>query len=705
MDSQPWSLQVEGSSNDEDEMSEPQEESKNIFWNNDKTDFPCFPMNEDDREGQERLKKLYPYVDEKATPLPRRWSAHDKCNWLILSHDSLSITYSGQGKNQKDAAAVRSDHPIPLTCGVYYFEVLVMSSEADCCMGIGLCEKSVDLQRLPGWDKYSYGYHGDDGNFFSSSGSGKHYGPTFTTNDVVGCGLNIVTRTIFYTKNGTSLGTAIKDISNVADLYPVVGIQKHGEILQTNFGQRPFKYNIAVDIQEAIDHTYDSIYHVELSQSKTAWMNHAVAIWLAHEGYSRAFNAFGKFSTESQLADIQKLEPLEKRKPESSESMENRRAISQLLLNGKVDEAISRIEQLYPNLLKHNKELALLLKCQQFVEMFMKINSNLPGKSNASDDMANSSGNQKENISEANKNRFGNPPPKSARLSESYDGFGPSYAIVYNKKGGCFKVTPSGLVVGSKGINVFKRRSGEDAMAFQGRRSSLHTPCSSLSNIHPSTSAVDDDCHSFMDETTDINYLNVSDGMTTASNGLSEASNGNSTRCRNGVSPKSNGTPYSHVSATTIVAEDQDEMLTEYRKDLGEEHIYPSGYTKAELAPFECYQSLLMFGRTVNALSLEIQNIPEELLNIMNDAFALVCQAAPNKSRMAYLMEPSMRERAAHAANSAILRFLGYPEESVLARYFRKARFLRQKLIENQVVSAVFADVDKMVLGERSICA
>ncbi|VDD90389.1 unnamed protein product [Enterobius vermicularis] len=137
-----------------------------------------------------------------------------------------------------------------------------MSNEPDCCMGIGLCEKNVDLQRLPGWDKCSYGYHGDDGNFFSSSGSGKQYGPTFTTNDVVGCGLNIVTRTIFYTKNGTSLGllfifatfslnasTAIKDISNVADLYPVVGLQKHGEILQTNFGQKPFKYNIAVDIQ------------------------------------------------------------------------------------------------------------------------------------------------------------------------------------------------------------------------------------------------------------------------------------------------------------------------------------------------------------------------------------------------------------------------------------------------------------------------
>jgi hypothetical protein len=32
-----------------------------------------------------------------------------------------------------------------------------------------------------GWDKQSYGYHGDDGNSFCSSGNGQPYGPTFTT--------------------------------------------------------------------------------------------------------------------------------------------------------------------------------------------------------------------------------------------------------------------------------------------------------------------------------------------------------------------------------------------------------------------------------------------------------------------------------------------------------------------------------------------
>jgi hypothetical protein len=73
-------------------------------------------------------------------------------------------------------------------------------------MGIGLSTSEVNLNRLPGWDKGSYGYHGDDGHSFCSSGSGIVYGPTFSTGDYVGCCVNFLENSCFYTRNGYNLG-------------------------------------------------------------------------------------------------------------------------------------------------------------------------------------------------------------------------------------------------------------------------------------------------------------------------------------------------------------------------------------------------------------------------------------------------------------------------------------------------------------------
>lgn len=63
-----------------------------------------------------------------------------------------------------------------------------------------------------GWDKQSYGYHGDDGHSFCSTGTGEPYGPTFTTGDVVGCCVNLVDGSCFYTKNGVNIGIAFRDL-------------------------------------------------------------------------------------------------------------------------------------------------------------------------------------------------------------------------------------------------------------------------------------------------------------------------------------------------------------------------------------------------------------------------------------------------------------------------------------------------------------
>ena len=64
----------------------------------------------------------------------------------------------GVGKTHKDAASVRATHPIPASCGVYYFEVRIISKGRDgyvshffkkatssCLFSRAVCQERSDL--------------------------------------------------------------------------------------------------------------------------------------------------------------------------------------------------------------------------------------------------------------------------------------------------------------------------------------------------------------------------------------------------------------------------------------------------------------------------------------------------------------------------------------------------------------------------------
>uniref|UniRef100_A0A8C8H9C9 Ran-binding protein 10 n=1 Tax=Oncorhynchus tshawytscha TaxID=74940 RepID=A0A8C8H9C9_ONCTS len=314
---------------------------------------PAF--NYQEHELNERLKRLYPAVNEEETPLPRSWSPKDKYSYIGLSQNNLRVHYKGHGKNHKDAASVRATHPIPAACGIYYFEVKIVSKGRDGYMGIGLSAQGVNMNRLPGWDKHSYGYHGDDGHSFCSSGTGQPYGPTFTTGDVIGCCVNLINNTCFYTKNGISLG---ENCAPTPNLYPTVGLQTPGEIVDANFGQQPFVFDIEDYMSEWRAKIHGMIARFPIGERLGEWqavLQNMVSTYLVHHGYCATATAFAR-ATETLIQEDQT-------------SIKNRQRIQKLVLAGRVGEAIEATQQLYPGLLEHNSNLLFMLKCRQFVEM------------------------------------------------------------------------------------------------------------------------------------------------------------------------------------------------------------------------------------------------------------------------------------------------------------------------------------------------
>ena len=94
-----------------------------------------------------RPNKLYPAVDETDTPLPRKWNPLDKPQFITLHVDGLLISCSSERNVLKATGNVRSTHPIPAACGIFYFEIKVIKNVGDGYIRIGV---SVDMTNLYG---------------------------------------------------------------------------------------------------------------------------------------------------------------------------------------------------------------------------------------------------------------------------------------------------------------------------------------------------------------------------------------------------------------------------------------------------------------------------------------------------------------------------------------------------------------------------
>ncbi|CAK7199016.1 hypothetical protein SEUCBS139899_001684 [Sporothrix eucalyptigena] len=329
--------------------------------------------------------------DETIAPLPSRWDKDDKAPSLDVLSDGLDVKFATarptnehsqhSSSSNQEASSVRADHYMPPQCGIYYFEVTVLSKKREeSTIGIGFCEASVKLSRPPGWEPGSWAYHSDDGNVFTdNSGTGKPYGPPFGPGDVVGCGVNFRTGTAFFTKNGEDLGTAFRDIrgSNLK-YFPVVGMKKVGEQVRVNFGQLPFtfdidglmkreKHAIRQQILEANTENLGS------ASSETDLVQQLVLQFLQHDGYVDTARAFAKeVQAEKTALNIDADRPMRAYNVADDEDANKRQRIRRAVLEGDIDRAIALTTEDYPGVLENNEPVQFRLKCRKFIEMIRK---------------------------------------------------------------------------------------------------------------------------------------------------------------------------------------------------------------------------------------------------------------------------------------------------------------------------------------------
>lgn len=325
-----------------------------------------------------------PENESGVPPLPTRWNKDDKFGALEVSANGLEVKYNPAlrtaREQEHEICGIRADNPMPSQAGIYYFEVTLLSKRRDetTTVCVGFVTKNVSLARPPGWEQESWGYHGDDGDIYSGSNVGKKYKETtFSSGDVVGCGVNFRTGQAFFTKNGVNLGPAFRDIKG--KLYPAVGIKKAGELIRVNFGQTPFVFKIDQVIQkeqgmikQAISRT--SIERlVQSRMNETELVQQLVLQFLQHDGYVETAREFAReIQSEQQALNSDPSVPVLGINIKDDEDARQRQRIRRAILEGDIDKALSLTNKYYTLVLKNNQDVYFKLKCRKFVEMVRK---------------------------------------------------------------------------------------------------------------------------------------------------------------------------------------------------------------------------------------------------------------------------------------------------------------------------------------------
>jgi ankyrin repeat protein len=181
--------------------------------------------------------------------LPSAW-VHNPAttNTVELSKDGLEVSYKAGTE-----CPISTDKPLPAGLDRYYYEVTLLDLPLEeqeeapefLFFGVGFCTFGAQHYNFPGWSPkrntpsgQSWAYHGDDGWFGAGAGATQDFGEPYGPGDTVGCGVDLETRKVWFTKQGKKLDFEHEGVGG--RLFPIIGHSDRVS-LQTNFGgKKPF---------------------------------------------------------------------------------------------------------------------------------------------------------------------------------------------------------------------------------------------------------------------------------------------------------------------------------------------------------------------------------------------------------------------------------------------------------------------------------
>uniref|UniRef100_A0A914H5F5 B30.2/SPRY domain-containing protein n=1 Tax=Globodera rostochiensis TaxID=31243 RepID=A0A914H5F5_GLORO len=198
------------------------------------------------------LQKTVGALREIGLTPQNRWDSAACHKDLALSEpDQLIVQQNGENWGYRSVLAER---PIPKgILGIFYYEVTILEKRGN--VFIGLATKKMPLDERVGVYEGTYAYE-CCGRFWGHEVEGCDHlfgrpyifkgNHSFDKDDVIGCGVNLATRQIIYTKNGQRLETTGLFVDFGADLFPCVTLVRVGTKIEANFGPN-FKFKIAAE--------------------------------------------------------------------------------------------------------------------------------------------------------------------------------------------------------------------------------------------------------------------------------------------------------------------------------------------------------------------------------------------------------------------------------------------------------------------------